>query len=347
MLKPPLLLAQPAGNAEVDRDDGAVGLDEQIAGMHVGMEEAVAQRVAQERLDQVGGDRLQVVAGRLEGGDVVHLDAVDPLHGQDIASGALPVHGRHAKAGVAPGVLAELRKGCRLEPQVHFDPGGLRQCLRHLDRPQPPRGGNVFFLQPGGQEIAFEIVEEAPPHAGTDHLHRHFGGHAVMQRLGVVHLGDGRGRHRVAEAQEQIVDLAPERRLDRLDRLPLREGVHLVLQQGEIERHGVADDVGPRRQELAELHVRRPQPDDRLGQAVAALVGERAPAGEQPGKAPAEFGQARQFLARQGRDDALADQHPAGPRQPKPGANCAHDRACLKASSPNAARRCRRNSCGR
>ena len=48
------------------RDDGAVGIDEQIALMHVGMEEAVAQRVAQEGLHQVGGDRLEIVAGGFE-----------------------------------------------------------------------------------------------------------------------------------------------------------------------------------------------------------------------------------------------------------------------------------------
>ena len=46
------LLAEPSRDAEVDGNDGAVGLDEQVARMHVGMEEAVAQRVAQERLDQ-------------------------------------------------------------------------------------------------------------------------------------------------------------------------------------------------------------------------------------------------------------------------------------------------------
>ena len=56
------------------------GLDEQIAGMHVGVEEAVAQRVAQEGLHQVGGDRLEVVAGGAQGLDVRHLDAVDPFH---------------------------------------------------------------------------------------------------------------------------------------------------------------------------------------------------------------------------------------------------------------------------
>ena len=39
------------------------GSTNRLPGMHVGVEEAVAQRVAQEGLDQVGGDRLEIVAG--------------------------------------------------------------------------------------------------------------------------------------------------------------------------------------------------------------------------------------------------------------------------------------------
>ncbi len=89
-----LLLAEPPGDAEIDGDDGAVRLDEQVAGMHVGVEEAVAQRVAQERLDEVGGDRLQVVAGGAQRLDVGQLDAVDPVHGEHVAAGALPVDRR-------------------------------------------------------------------------------------------------------------------------------------------------------------------------------------------------------------------------------------------------------------
>ena len=117
-------------DAEIDGDDGAVGLDEQIAGMHVGVEEAVAQRMAQEGLDQRGGDRLEVVAGRAQALDVGHLDAVDPLHGEHVAAGALPVDGRHAEAGIVARVLAELGKGGRLQPQVHLDLGGLGERLR-------------------------------------------------------------------------------------------------------------------------------------------------------------------------------------------------------------------------
>ena len=57
-----LLLAEAADDAEVDGDDVASAIDEEVAGMHVGMEEAVAQRVAQERLDKHLREMRQVVA---------------------------------------------------------------------------------------------------------------------------------------------------------------------------------------------------------------------------------------------------------------------------------------------
>ena len=40
--KAPLLLAEPAHNAEIDGDEAAGIVEEQVAGMHVGMKEAVA-----------------------------------------------------------------------------------------------------------------------------------------------------------------------------------------------------------------------------------------------------------------------------------------------------------------
>ena len=61
-----LLRPEPAHDAEVDRDQLAVVVDEQVAGMHVGVEEAVAQRVAQEGLDHGAGERLEVEALGLE-----------------------------------------------------------------------------------------------------------------------------------------------------------------------------------------------------------------------------------------------------------------------------------------
>ncbi len=65
--------------------------------MHVSVEEAVAQGVAQEGLDQRISQSIQIVAGGFQSLGVRHLDAVDPFHGHDIAPGALPIHLRYPK----------------------------------------------------------------------------------------------------------------------------------------------------------------------------------------------------------------------------------------------------------
>ena len=61
----PLLRPEPPHDAEVDGDQPAVVVDEQIARMHVGVKKAVAQSVAQETLDHLAAERRQVEALRL------------------------------------------------------------------------------------------------------------------------------------------------------------------------------------------------------------------------------------------------------------------------------------------
>src|SRR5690606_9997642 len=70
-----LLLANPAHNAEINRDDGTILLDEEVAGMHVGVEEAIAQCVAQKGLDERDGKAFEVMAGSAKTFDVRHFDA--------------------------------------------------------------------------------------------------------------------------------------------------------------------------------------------------------------------------------------------------------------------------------
>ena len=92
-----------------------------------------------------------------------------------------------------------------------------------------------------------------------------------------VHLRDRGRRDRFAETEEQLVDRPAERTFDGGDGLGHRKGFHAILQQGEVERDVVADDVGPRRQELAELDVGRAEPGDGSGQPVAAAAPQGTP----------------------------------------------------------------------
>src|SRR5947209_15235781 len=74
----PLLDAEAAHNTEIDGDEPSVTVGEQIALVHVGMKEAVAQRVAQKRLQDGGAERRQVVARRLPTRNVGERNALDP-----------------------------------------------------------------------------------------------------------------------------------------------------------------------------------------------------------------------------------------------------------------------------
>ena len=99
--KAALLAAEPAHDAEIDGDDPALGVDEKIALVHVGVEEAVAQGVAQERLDQRARQRWRIEPefGRDAPGSASG-DAVDPLHRHHFARRAVPVDRRRAKVGI-------------------------------------------------------------------------------------------------------------------------------------------------------------------------------------------------------------------------------------------------------
>ena len=88
----------------------AVGVDEQVARMHVGVEEAVAQRVAQEGLHQRAAERRQVEPARCERGAVGQRRAVDPFEREHVARGALPVDRRHAEVRIVLRVVRASRR---------------------------------------------------------------------------------------------------------------------------------------------------------------------------------------------------------------------------------------------
>ena len=133
------LRPQPAHDAEIDRDQFAVGIDEQIAGMHVGVEKAVAQRVAQEALNHIAAERRQVEAARFERGAVVERRAVDPFQRQHFARGAVPVDGRHAEVRIVLGVLGHLGSGGGFQPEIHFDRHRAGERRHRFDRAQALR----------------------------------------------------------------------------------------------------------------------------------------------------------------------------------------------------------------
>ena len=302
------------------------------------MEEAVAQRVAQERLDERVGQLFKIVAGGAQARHVRHLDAVDPFHGDDIAARTLPIDCRNAEAGIVLGVLANLGEGRSLKPKVHFDARCLFKRPRHFDGAQPLGFWQETLLHLGDEIHGLQIGRKTLPHAGADNLYRDLALDAVDHDLGRMNLCHGRRRDRIIKMREEIVRLAAQRAFDLRDRLRHREGRHAVLQEREIGGKFLSDHVGTGRQKLSHLHIGRTQPLHGAGEIVGAGAAAGAIARKKLQKRLSRANRRGQAFRRKCADNAFANQNPADAG--KPGIRCQSGHE-IRASSRNEGRQCR------
>ena len=118
------LRGKPTHDAEVHGDELTRIVNEQVSGMHVGVEEAVAQGMAEECLDHGAGQPLEIEALGRQPRVVPKRDAFNPFERKHVACGSVPIDGGHAEIRIIPGIFGHLRKRCRLEPQIHFEGHG-------------------------------------------------------------------------------------------------------------------------------------------------------------------------------------------------------------------------------
>ena len=193
-------------------------------------------------------------------GAVVQRDAVDPLHGEDMMAGAIPVHRRYAEIGIVFCVLRHLGKRGRFEPQIHFHRDGARECVDDLDRAQPAGfGGNSFHLARGEHEVA-EVAPKPTIDIGPQHLDGNGLAGAVLLNLGAMHLRDGRCCNRFAEADKHLRYRLSKSIRDHGFRLCLRKCGQAILQVFEVACHRDANHIGTRGKKLPELDVSRTKP---------------------------------------------------------------------------------------
>src|SRR6516164_6334338 len=119
--KLPLLLSESSHDAEVDSDQPAVNVDEEVTWMHIGVEKAVAQGMAQKALNDFAAELRQVKAPRSQSTVIVETDAINPLERQHFSRGAVPIDSRHAEIGVLARVFCHLGSGSRFQSEIHFN----------------------------------------------------------------------------------------------------------------------------------------------------------------------------------------------------------------------------------
>ena len=129
----PLLQRQRPDHARVDEgEDAGVEADDDVAGMRVGVEEAVDQQHLDRGADGRVGDRHRVEAGGDDRLAVGRGDAVDELHRDHALRGQVPVDLRNVDAVDPVEVLCEAARVVRLDRVVELEQQRAAELRHHL-----------------------------------------------------------------------------------------------------------------------------------------------------------------------------------------------------------------------
>ena len=253
------LPVDPPHDTEIDRRDRPVGLHEQIALVHVGVEEPLGDRLPQKGVDQIGRQLFHVVARRDQRLAVRNLDPVDPVERHDARRGAVPVDRGHFVGRLGRHCLAQLGRRRGFAAQVELAQRPAPEIGDHLPRPQP-RGFAAQCLEMRGRPfIGFDVARELLVDAGAANLDRDLpavGGHRAVN-LRDRGRADGFGIEFAVQAFERRL----ERRLDLGTDAGEGHRRERVLQRQQVARRLFADQIGTRRERLPQLDRRR---SDRL-----------------------------------------------------------------------------------
>ena len=236
--------------------------------MRVAVEEPVPEDHRHPRL----GDQVREPAALVERPvldvDVGELHAVEVLERQHARARVRPVDLRHGDVRVPGEVVVERVGVARLEPVVELLPDRARELVDELVRVDEVERADALLREPRGlvhqREVGLDLARRVRPlHLDGDAL-------AVRQRR-AMHLADRCRRQRLlVELGEQALDRLAELLANRPLDVRERERAHVVLQAAQLGDDVGRHDVGPRREQLAELDERRAELVEHLAQVPAA-----------------------------------------------------------------------------
>ena len=180
------------------------------------------------------------------------------------------------KSVVSGAVFGEFRSGGGFETEIHLHLDAAGQRVDDFDRLQPARFARTVFGERRGEIHVAEIAAETPLDAGPQHLDGDFAravcvAHQPLCTCAIEAAAIGSPRF-----AKIAVERPAERCLDRRHGDVARKRRHAVLQQLEMAHDLRADDIRPRRQKLAELHIGGAERGDRGGQIGEARAARRA-----------------------------------------------------------------------
>lgn len=279
--------------------------EQQVAGVHVGVDEAVEE----DHLRDAAQARERQLLPAL--GHLGRLHAVDELHREHPARAQVGVEIGHADAGIAGEVLREAAVVAGLEAEIELGAQRGGEALDHSRQGDP-----AHLRQPVEQACAHVEDGQVSLNLGLGPQPLDLDGHdaAVLEQT-AMDLRDARGGHRdgVDGAEPRAAlrgQLQGQHPFDLLEGRG-RDGVVEPRQGG---RDAGRKDVGTGGRDLAELDEGGPQALERAGQDPAA----QGVAGGRPAPSPQ---QAREEVTQQRRQQHQGDDQGAGGDR-----ECAHGR---------------------
>ncbi|CAA9316599.1 MAG: hypothetical protein AVDCRST_MAG11-1804, partial [uncultured Gemmatimonadaceae bacterium] len=285
---PPGLERHAHHHPEVEQHEPAVGGDEQVARVRVGVEQPVDEHHLHVHLHHLPhdarGGHAPLARPLLQRVDAPPLDE---LHHEHAAPRHRRLDARHHEPRVAGEVRADLLRVRRLGLVVHLVGDALGELVDHR-----ADAAHVHAERPGDARLhdaedaarRDEVLPHELLHARAQHLHRDVAPPVAR----AVHLAQRRRRDRlgVEPLEQRGRGLAVALADHPLHRRQRHRG-HAVGEGAERGEVGLGDDVGARGEHLRELHEGGTEPRDHAHEALGAARVERRrarrrPAGDEP-----------------------------------------------------------------
>ena len=237
-----------ANHAKIDKfDDRNLAqcswLDKDVAGVRIGMEEALLKELVKVRLNRAMGYFQAVHALCLEPGIVVDFDAIDPLQHQEATRAICLIHAGNVNGGVVFEHLVEA-----------FAVGGFRHVVELFIHGAFKFAIHAFEINEGaGVKKAHDHPDyelqraEIHPHKVIDVLPLHFDSHLLPGggKHALVDLSKRSGSRRfLFQGAEHVLDRFAEFRFDDGDDMTEGLGRDLILQRGEHGQRLLWQQVG-------------------------------------------------------------------------------------------------------
>jgi len=256
---------EPPHDAEVQVDDLAPR-DDEVAGMRVGMEEAVVYHLLGVVVHELGADLPKIVAGLLELLRLIDGNALHEVHHHHVtrAEGGKRSRTRDVRAvGV---VTPELLERTSLHEKVRLLAKRLPQLVHdrfHVEELLVPHAA-VHVL--GERAHDRDVLRHGLLHVRTLHLD---GNELARDELGLVHL-----RHRcrtqglVVDGIEQLLEGLVVLVAKRLEHGLAVHGLHVGAKLGKLARKALGQDLGAHGEDLTSLDEGGSQLLEHLPQAL-------------------------------------------------------------------------------